>query len=67
VDVMRLQQRILVKLSQGWLPTTMPHRTWVTAGEGDNCDGCDQVISAKGSSYGCELPDGSTLRFHALC
>jgi hypothetical protein len=59
----RIRSRINGKL----LPDVDCVATWYRAGRGQRCDACDKRILATDLGLDCDLPDGSTARFHARC
>ena len=51
----------------GRLPNVDCAVTWYGPGRGQQCAVCDHRILATELSVDCDLPGGSTVRFHAQC
>jgi hypothetical protein len=62
-----LLSRIQDGIACGALPSVDCLVTWYGQGRGQLCGACNQRILGTEVGIDCDLPDGTTIRFHARC
>jgi hypothetical protein len=62
-----LRALIVERLASGLLPWVDCQMTWWGPGKGRACAACGLPIVATDIECECDLPDGTTIRFHRWC